>query len=111
MGKFIADYTLGGLYRSLLEKDPIKQVEKFSWVHDFFYQDAQKIETTTLSKTSCIVRYRYEGSLRPARSSCATTLGFWKRAVELSGGTSVRGSHTKCVIDGKHCCEFVLAWA
>src|SRR5215831_4644274 len=77
MGKFIADYTLGGLYRSLLEKDPVKQVQKFSWVHDFFYQDCQKIETATPRPTSCLVRYRYEHGIQPARSSCMSALGFW----------------------------------
>jgi hypothetical protein len=111
MGKFIAEYTLAGLYRSLLEKDPLKQVEKFSWVHDFFYQDTQKIETTALSKSSCLVRYRYEAGLRPARSSCLCTLGFWMRTIELSGGTNVAGAHTRCVIDGKDSCEFLLEWA
>jgi len=111
MGKFIADYTLGGLYRSLLEKNPQKQVEKFSWVHDFFYQDSQKIETATLGSTSCVVRYRYEQGVRPARSTCASTLGFWTRAIELSGGANVNGEHPKCVIDAQDCCEFVLSWA
>jgi hypothetical protein len=110
MGKFIADYTLGGLYRSLLEKDPSKQVEKFSWVHDFFYQDAQTIETEALSKSSSLIRYHYEPGLKPARSSCTSTLGFWMRAIELSGGTNVAGNHTKCVIDGKDSCEFLLEW-
>jgi hypothetical protein len=111
MGKFIADYTLGGLYRSVLEKDPLKQVQKFSWVHDLFYQDCQKIETATVSPTSCIVRYRYEDGIRPARSSCVSALGFWLRAVELSGGKNVRGEQAKCVREGKDCCEFVLSWA
>src|SRR5260370_36258781 len=82
MGKFIADYTLGGVYRSLLEKDPIKQGEKFSWGHDFFYQYAQKIVTTTLSTSSCLVRYRYEPGLNPTRSTGATSLGFLMRTLE-----------------------------
>jgi hypothetical protein len=111
MGRFIADYTLGGLYRSLLEKNPLKQVEKFSWVHDFFYQDSQKIETATLSPTSCAVQYRYEPGIRPARSTCASTLGFWTRTIELSGGADVNGEHPRCVIEGQDCCEFVLSWA
>jgi hypothetical protein len=111
MGRFIADYTLGGLYRSLLEKDPLKQVEKFSWVHEFFYQDSQKIETAKLSPTSCVVRYRYELGVRPARSTCASTMGFWTRTIELSGGANAKGEHPRCVIEGQDCCEFVLSWA
>jgi hypothetical protein len=110
MGKFIADYTLGGLYRSVLEKDPLKQVEKFSWVHDLFYEDCQKIETAAVGPKSCVVRYRYQDGVRPARSSCATTLGFWLRTVELSGGADVTGDHPKCVSNNKDCCEFVLTW-
>jgi len=111
MGRFIADYTLGGLYRSLLEKDPVKQVEKFSWVHDFFYQDCQKIETETLSPRSCVVRYRYQPGILPARSSCVSALGFWLRTVELSGGVNATGEQAKCVRDGRDCCEFILSWA
>src|SRR5262249_40884694 len=45
MGKFNASYVFGGVYKSLLIKDPAKLVKKFSWMHDFFYRDGLSLET------------------------------------------------------------------
>jgi hypothetical protein len=110
MGRYIADYAFAGVYRSIFVRQPIKQVQKFSWVHDFFYQDAQTLETEIVSETSCVIRYRYLPGVKPARSTCASTMGFWIRTIELSGGSNVKASHDKCVIDGHDCCEFSVVW-
>lgn len=110
IGRFMAEYVFKGVYRSLLVKDPIKQVEKFSWIGDFFFNEARKLDTEVTGASRCLVRYRYEGGARPTRAICGSLIGFWARTVEMAGASRVVSSHPKCVTAGADCCEFVFEW-
>jgi len=110
LGKYLAQYAFTGVYKSLLEKTPIKQVEKFSRIKDFFSQDTRDVETRMLSDSSCLVRYSYEKGAQVTRSTCASSRGFWVRTLELSGASDVKATHPKCVLDGNNCCEFLYEW-
>ena len=110
LGKFMAHYAFTGVYRSLLEKTPLKQVEKFAWIKDFLSRDARHVETKILSDTSCLVRYRYEQGAVPTRSTCASNMGFWTETLELSGARNVKGKHLGCVLNGLSCCEYTFEW-
>jgi hypothetical protein len=110
MGKFMAHYAFTGVYRSLLEKTPLKQVENFAWIKDFLSRNARQVETKVLSDTSCLVRYRYEEGAVPTRSTCASSMGFWTETLELSGALKVKGKHLGCVLHGMSCCEYIFEW-
>jgi hypothetical protein len=110
IGRFMAEYVFTGVYRSLLEKDPVKQVEKFSWIRDFFFQETRKLETEIASNSRCFVRYRYEPGAKPTRAICESLIGFWGMTLELSGASGIRSTHPKCVTTGGDCCEFVFDW-
>jgi hypothetical protein len=110
-GKFIAQYVFTGAYKSLLVNNPIKQVEKFSWINEFFYRNVRRIETQILGDSSCLLRYRYEQSIKPARGTCIGIIGFWVRTLELSGASNVKSTHSKCLVDGKDCCEYLFEWS
>ena len=110
IGRFMAEYVFTGVYRSLLVKEPIKQVEKFSWIRDFFFNETRKLETEIASSSRCVVRYRYEPGTKPTRAICESLGGFWSRTIELTGASRVRSSHRKCVTDGGSCCEFAFEW-
>ena len=110
LGKYLAQYAFTGVYKSLLEKTPIKQVEKFSWIKDFFSQDTRDVETRMLSESSCLVRYSYEKGAQVTRSTCASSRGFWVRTLELSGASDVKATHRKCLLDGNDYCEFLYEW-
>jgi hypothetical protein len=110
IGKYMAEHVFTGVYRSLLEKDPIKQVEKFSWIRNFFFQETRTLETEVVSESRCLVRYRYEGGAKPTRSICESLSGFWSRTLELSGAANVKRAHPKCVANKADCCEFVFDW-
>jgi hypothetical protein len=110
IGKFMAEYVFTGVYRSLLEKDPVKQVEKFSWIRTFFFQETRKLETEVVGESRCLVRYRYEGGAKPTRAICESLSGFWSRTLELAGAAQVRRAHPKCVANKADCCEFVFDW-
>jgi len=110
IGRFMAEYVFTGVYRSLLVKDPIKQVEKFSWIRDFFFNETRKLETEIDGNSRCLVRYRYEPGTKPTRAICESLNGFWSKTLELAGASHVRSSHRKCVTDGGSCCEFAFEW-
>ena len=110
IGRYMAQYAFTGVYKSLLAHDPIKQVEKFASIGEFFFRDARKLETELTSPTSCLVRYRYQPGAKPTRAICGSLTGFWSRSIELAGASRVNGSHTKCYAAGADCCEFAFDW-
>jgi predicted hydrocarbon binding protein len=104
----MAEYVFTGVYRSFLVTDPAKQLKKFSWIGDFFFQEARKLETDIVSDSRCVVRYSYEQGASPTRSICESLIGFWSRTLELSGVSKVKPAHTTCVTRGAERCEFVF---
>jgi hypothetical protein len=110
MGKFMAQHAFTGIYRPLLAKTPIKQVEKFPLINDLFYKDTRKVEVKLLSDTSAFVRYTYEPGVNPRHSTCLSSMGIWVRSLELAGAKNVKAVHTKCIVDKKDFCEFTFEW-
>ncbi|MFY9557458.1 MAG: hypothetical protein WAV20_03550 [Blastocatellia bacterium] len=110
IGRFMAEHAFTGVYRSLLAHDPIKQVEKFTSIGEFFFHDTRKLETEITGPASCLVRYRYEPGAKPTGAICTSLGGFWSRSLELTGASNVKGSHPKCLSTGSDCCEFVFEW-
>lgn len=110
IGSYLAEYVFTGVYKSLMEKNPIKQVEKFSWIREFFFQETRTLETEIINDTRCLVRYRYEKGATPTRAICDSLRGFWSKTLELSGAAKVQSTHPKCVAKGAACCEFIFEW-
>lgn len=110
IGRFMAQHAFTGVYRSLLARDPITQVQKFTSIGEFFFHDARTLETEIHGPVSCLVRYRYQSGAKPTRAICASLRGFWSRSIELAGATKVTASHPKCVAAGANCCEFLFDW-
>jgi len=110
MGRANADYAFAGVYRSLLTRDPVAIVKKFSWLHGLFFREAVTLRSEMTGPTSCRLRYHYTDSFGPARSNCLAILGFWMRTLELAGAANVTGEHTTCVREGGDCCEYSMSW-
>src|SRR5258708_1076570 len=70
VGRCMAEYVFKGVYRTLLVKDPIKQIEKFGSINEFFFQDTYELETSVTGENSCVVRYHYAEGTKPTRSIC-----------------------------------------
>jgi uncharacterized protein (TIGR02265 family) len=47
----------------------------------------------------------------PDAEDCLTTVGWLRRAVELSGGQGVVVEETRCRARGAACCEYAVSWA
>jgi len=111
IGRYMAQHAFTGVYKPLLANDPIKQVQKFTSIGEFFFREARKLETEITGPSSCLVRYRYEAGAKPTRAICASLTGFWSRSIELAGASNVKASHPKCFAAGSDRCEFVFEWA
>ncbi len=110
IGRYQAEFVFTGVYKTFLTKDPLKQVEKFSWIKDFFFQDARKLETETLGANRCLVRYTYEPGASPTRAICESLGAFWSKTLELAGAANIKSTHPKCVANRANCCEFIFEW-
>ena len=110
IGRFMAQHAFTGVYRSLLARDPIKQVGKFTSIAEFFFRGVHKLETEITGPASCLARYRYEAGAKPTRGICISLSGFWSRSLELAGASKVAAAHPKCFAAGGDCCEFLLEW-
>ena len=110
IGRFMAEHVFTGVYWAFLTKDPIKQVQQFPRIGDFFFHEARKLDTQILGESRCLVRYRYESGISPTHSICESLTGFWSRTLELAGACAVKSSHPKCTADGAECCEFTFEW-
>lgn len=111
IGRYMAEHAFTGVYRALLAQDPIKQVQKFTSIGEFFFRDTRKLETEITGPAACLVHYRYEAGTTPTRSICASLSGFWSRAIELAGASNVKASHPRCFATGADRCDFVFEWA
>ena len=110
IGRSMAQTAFTGPYKALLAHDPIKQVQKFTSIGEFFFREARKLETEITGPASCLVRYRYEAGAKPTKAICISMGGFWSRSIELSGASRVKTAHPKCFAAGADCCEFVFDW-
>ncbi len=110
VGRFMAEYVFTGVYRTLLVKDPVKQLEKFPSIKEFFFHDTYDLEIDKTGDSRCLVRYRYEPGASPTRAICESLGGFWSKALDLAGASNTRFAHPNCVLNGGPCCEFTLEW-
>ena len=91
MGKYLAEYSFGGVYRSLVAASPAKQVHRFNGIHQLGVRNVSDLDAYTISNDSAIVTYRYQKNVKTAASTCATPCSFWGRLLEMSreGSNSV----------------------
>jgi len=110
LGTFLAEYVFKGPYKPLLAKEVVPMVEKIGWIKDFFYRDANDVESKMTGARSCVVVYRYAPGIKPTRGLCRSLSAFWGRALELAGGAKVTATHPACIAEGGDRCDFVYSW-
>ena len=110
LGTFLAEYVFKGPYKPLLAKDVVPMVQKIGYIKDFFYRDANMVESSMTGDASCLVVYRYAPGIRPTRGLCRSLGAFWGHALELAGGAKVAATHPTCIAEGRERCDFVYSW-
>jgi len=111
LGQFSADTNLGerGMQRPYVKAgDPhflLRNVPRM-------YASQHSGGTRTYEQTgarSAVVR-TIDGDA-PDVEDCLTTVGWLRRAIELSGGHGVTVDETRCRARGAECCEYAVSWA
>jgi len=108
-GRYMVEYVFTGVYRMFLARDPLAQGNKIVQASNYFYRDLHKLEVDVTGPTSCTVRYKLTRG-KPSVATCNTRKGWWARALELSGATSVTITHPQCRSRGQEVCEFLVEW-
>jgi uncharacterized protein (TIGR02265 family) len=112
MGRFSADTNLGsnGVQRPYLrEGDPqflLRNVPRM-------YASQHSAGTRSYEQAGphgAVIR-TLAGGGPPDADDCLTAVGWLRRAIELSGGSSVSVEETRCRAKGEAACEFACSWS
>ncbi len=112
MGQFSADTNLGP---SGVQRPYVKEGEPHFLLRNVprMYASQHSGGTRTYEQTgsrSATIRTLDGPETDPDAEDCLTTVGWLKRAIELSGGRAVTVDETQCRAKGASCCEFVCGW-
>jgi uncharacterized protein (TIGR02265 family) len=110
LGRFSADTNLGptGVQRAYLrDGDPHYLLRNVPRMYSAQHSDGTRSCEETGPKSATV---RTEGGETSA-DDCLTTVGWLKRAIELSGGRIVTVEETRCRARGATSCEYVCRWA
>lgn len=72
------------------------------------HYDSGYLEVLTRGPKTAVLRMR--GFEAPHPIHCRSVLGWAKRSIELSGGTEVKATETKCRTKGDEFCQLEYAW-
>ncbi|HSM91527.1 MAG TPA: TIGR02265 family protein [Anaeromyxobacteraceae bacterium] len=111
LGQFSADTTLGpgGVLRPWLrDDDPHALLREVPRIHASQH-GAGRRTYERIGERAAVVRTLasdgFEGD------DCLTTVGWLKRAIELSGGRQVHVAELTCLSRGAPCCEYLCEWS
>lgn len=108
LGAHSADMHYKEKYSGFLkDKDPFNVLKKSTFAFDLYFRPGKALCTKTGPK-----EIKIEVSLFKSTSkNCQTNIGFYKRAVELSGGKDVKVVERTCTGKGDGMCTFIISWA
>jgi uncharacterized protein (TIGR02265 family) len=112
MGRFSADTNLGpgGIQRPFLrEDDPHFLLRNAPRMYASQHSGGTRTYEQTGPK-SAVIRTLDPGAEASA-DDCLTAVGWLRRAIELSGGTSVIVDEAQCRLRGAPCCAYVCRWS
>jgi uncharacterized protein (TIGR02265 family) len=108
MGRASAEDNLNGPHHVFIRKgDPHFLLSHAPEIYRLYYA----VGSRTYEKTgprSGVLRTMGAGSV--TTDDCLTIIGWYQRAIEMSGGRDVRIDHTRCRARGNSHCEYHCAW-
>jgi hypothetical protein len=107
MGAYSADIQFTEKYAGFVRTaDPHNILRKSTVAYDRFFRPG-KAEYQILGPTEGRITISL---FKSSPNNCQTNIGFYKRAVELSGGKDVMVREEGCTGKGDPACKFVLSW-
>lgn len=108
MGRGSAEDNLTGPHHVFLRKgDPHFLLSHAPEIYRLYYAVGSRSYEKTGPRSGVL---RTMGAERVTETDCLTIIGWYQRAIELSGGRDVRIEHTKCRARGNGHCEYVCTW-
>ncbi|MDY7225625.1 TIGR02265 family protein [Hyalangium rubrum] len=108
MGRASAEENLKGAQHVFVRQgDPQFLLSQAPQIYRFYYAVGSRTYEKTGPKSAVL---RTFGAENVTESDCLTIVGWHQRAIELSGGRSVRVTHPRCVAKGAPHCEYACAW-
>lgn len=108
MGRASADVNLSGTQKAFVRPgDPHHLLSFAESIYAYYYGEGRRTCQKT-GPTSAVLTTHDAPPATPG--DCLTVVGWHQRAIELSGGTNVRVSETKCRSRGDEVCEYHCSW-
>lgn len=107
LGAHSADMHYKEKYSGFLkDKDPHNVLNKSIFAFDLYFRPGKAVCTKLGPKETKIEISLFKSNPK----NCQTNIGFYKRAVELSGGKDVKVEEKSCTGKGDRVCTFVISW-
>jgi predicted hydrocarbon binding protein len=107
MGRHSADLNLSTVRKVFPHRDPHEFFRKEAVLHNQFLSFGNAEYTKVDANTCHLVLKGYPCY---SRIFCQSALGYYERAGELQGGTTVRVIETQCICRGDPGCVFEISW-
>ncbi|HVG59514.1 MAG TPA: TIGR02265 family protein [Hyalangium sp.] len=108
MGRASAEENLKGAQHVFVRQgDPHFLLSQAPQIYRFYYAVGSRTYEKVGPKAAILRTY---GAENVTETDCLTIVGWHQRAIELSGGHSVRVTHTQCVATGASHCEYMFQW-
>jgi uncharacterized protein (TIGR02265 family) len=108
MGRASAEDNLNGPHHVFIRKgDPHFLLSHSPEIYRLYYAVGSRTYEKTGPKAAVL---RTLGAESVTEADCLTIIGWYQRAIEMSGGRNARIEHTKCRARGNGQCEYHCSW-
>jgi uncharacterized protein (TIGR02265 family) len=108
MGRASAEENLNGPHHVFIRKgDPHFLLSHAPEIYRLYYAVGTRSYEKIGARTGVL---RTVGADNATAEDCLTIIGWYQRAIEMSGGRDVRVEHTKCRARGSGHCEYHCSW-
>ncbi|MCY1076171.1 TIGR02265 family protein [Archangium lansingense] len=108
MGRASAEENLNGPHHVFIRKgDPHFLLSHSPEIYRLYYAVGSRAYEKTGPRSAML---RTVGAESVTEADCLTIVGWYERAIEMSGGREVRILHTKCRARGNGHCEYLCGW-
>ncbi|WPB80295.1 TIGR02265 family protein [Archangium violaceum] len=108
MGRASAEENLNGPHHVFIRKgDPHFLLSHAPEIYRLYYAVGSRTYEKAGPRNAVL---RTVGAESVTEADCLTIIGWYERAIEMSGGREVRVEHKKCRARGSGYCEYLCSW-
>lgn len=109
MGRASAEVNLSGPQRLFIQQgDPHYLLSFSESIYGYYYSQGKRTYAKTGPSSATVVT---TGAERITPGDCLTVIGWYERAIEMSGGSDVKITHAVCAALGADRCQYDVSWS